>query len=679
LAAPVAIVQRAPYDAASFGRHGPEPKTQRKWQDLMLRGMRQASSGWIGKSVMAVVVAFLIGSFAIWGIGDIFRGFGLSTAAKIGRTEITTEQFRQIYNERLQMIGQQIGRPISMDQARALGFDRQILSQVTAEIALDEEARSLRLGLSDAEIARRITSEPAFKGPDGRFDPARFQAMIRQAGYTEQRFVAEQRRNSLRAQLQSAIISGPIVPQAAVAAMDRYQNEQRSVDYVLLDHALAGDVGAPSEQALNQYFEEHKLLFRAPELRKLVLVPLIPSLLADSIEVSDADAKQTYDSQRARYGTPERRQLQQIVFPNADDARAAAERIKQGTSFADLAKERGMSDRDIDLGNLTKAAVIDRAVAEAAFKLKEDETGDPVQGRFGVALVHVGKITPEQIRPFEEVAPEIKKAIATERAKGQISMVYDKIEEARSEGHTLAEVATTLKLQSRSVELDRTGHDPAGAAIADLPEAQKLIAAVFTTDVGVDADPVQVQGGGYVWFEVEGITPPRDRTLDEVKDKVEAGWREEEIATRLRAKAMQLLDKVKGGSSLADAAAADGLTMQTATGLKRGTTFPPFSARAMDKIFRSPKDMPVIADAEQAGDQVVFRVTEIAAPATDMKSAEAKSIADALNRSFSEDVFEQYVAQVKSDIGVNVNQAAIRQVVSGQNPNQGNPVDDSDF
>jgi peptidyl-prolyl cis-trans isomerase D len=51
----------------------------------MLRGLRNASSSWLGKSVMAGVVGFLVLSFAIWGIGDVLRGFGRSTLAKIGR------------------------------------------------------------------------------------------------------------------------------------------------------------------------------------------------------------------------------------------------------------------------------------------------------------------------------------------------------------------------------------------------------------------------------------------------------------------------------------------------------------------------------------------------------------------------------------------------------------------
>src|SRR5499426_4052701 len=118
----------------------------------MLRGLRKASSNWLGKSIMALVVGVLVISFAIWGIGDIFRGFGRSTAAKIGGTEITLEQFRQLYTDRLQQASRREGRPISPEQARSDGLERQLISQVVGEVALDERVRTLRLGLSDAEI-----------------------------------------------------------------------------------------------------------------------------------------------------------------------------------------------------------------------------------------------------------------------------------------------------------------------------------------------------------------------------------------------------------------------------------------------------------------------------------------------------------------------------------------------
>jgi peptidyl-prolyl cis-trans isomerase D len=630
----------------------------------MLRGMRKASSNWLGKVVMAAVVGFLVISFAIWGIGDIFRGFGRSTFAKIGNTEIQIETFRQLYNERLRVLSNQLGRQLTLDQARQLGLDRQIVGQLIAEIVLDERARALRLGVTDAEISRRITSDPGFRGLTGQFDRATFEAMIRQAGFTEARFVAEQRRQLVRRQLGGTVVNGSVVPKAMIEAADRYQNEQRSIEYVLIDRAQAGTVELPSAEVLAEYFNERKILFRAPEYRKVVVVPLIPSEQARWVEVSDADLKKAYDERRSRYVTPERRTLQQIVFPNADEARAASERIVMGAKFTEIATERGLTEKDIDLGTLTRAAMLDRAVADAAFALKEDEVSMPVQGRFGTVIVHVVKIEPEKAPTFEEIAPELRKDIATERAKAEMLSIYDKIEDERSLGHSLAEAAEKLKFATRTVEFDRSGRDMAGNPIADLPDAQRLLSSSFNADIGVENDPLQVEGG-YVWYEVAGITPARERTLEEVKERVEARWLDEELTKRLQTKAKELMDKLKAGTSLTDAVAADGLKVETKAAIKRGENAAPFSANTTEVIFRTAKDAYASADAAQPGEQIVFRVTDIVIPSADLASIESKRLQDTLTRTFADDIYAEFIAKLEDEIGVNINQAGLRQVVTG--------------
>src|SRR5436309_14203872 len=104
----------------------------------MLRGIQKASANWLGRIVLVVVMGLLVVSFGIWGIGDIFRGFGRSTFAKIGHTEIGIEQMRQLYRDRLQQLSRQLNRNITLDQARAAGLDRQIITQIIAEFVLDE-------------------------------------------------------------------------------------------------------------------------------------------------------------------------------------------------------------------------------------------------------------------------------------------------------------------------------------------------------------------------------------------------------------------------------------------------------------------------------------------------------------------------------------------------------------
>src|SRR5215211_1134513 len=142
----------------------------------MLRGIRKASSNWLGRIVMAVVLGLIAISFAVWGIGDIFRGFGRSTVAKIGSTEITVDQFRQIYTDRLQQLGRQFGRPITQDQARQWRIDQLLANELVGEAALDQRARQMRLNVSNDEVARQIMADPSFKGPSGQFERGRFEA-----------------------------------------------------------------------------------------------------------------------------------------------------------------------------------------------------------------------------------------------------------------------------------------------------------------------------------------------------------------------------------------------------------------------------------------------------------------------------------------------------------------------
>ena len=633
----------------------------------MLRGIHKASSTWLGRGIMAVVMGGLVVSFAIWGIGDIFRGFGVNSAVKIGGTEISIEQFRQFYTERLQQIGRQLNRPVTPDQARALGIDRQVLGQLVAETTLDEQAKALHLGISNAEIANRITNDPAFRGVNGAFDRDRFAQVIRDSGYTESRFVEEQRRVILRRQIALSIGGDFVVPATAMKAVNQYQNEKRAIAYLTLGAAQAGEIPAPTPEALAKYFEDRKVLFRAPEYRKVTLLAMSPAELAKPDAVTDAEAKTYFEQHKANYGAPERRELKQIVFQKPEDAAAAHERIVKGASFADIAKERGLKESDIDVGMVTKAGIIDPAVADAAFALKSGEVSAPVKGRFGTVLLQVGKIEPGSQKTFEEVAPQIKREIAESRAKTEIGNLRDKFEDERAAGSTLAEAAKKLGLKSRTVDaVDRSGRGPDEKPIADLPKLPDVVAAAFASDVGVDNDPLQLPSGGYLWFDVTGITPARDRALDEVKDKVAARWRDDEIAKRLQAKANDMVGKLKAGTALDQLATEAGLKVVTATDLQRGKSGGFAPAKLVEAAFKTPKGVPASAVGDEETTRFVFSVTDVTDPPLDPIAG--KQLTTLLQNSYSDDIVGAYVSQLENDFGVSFNQQALNQVIGGGTP-----------
>jgi peptidyl-prolyl cis-trans isomerase D len=631
----------------------------------MLQNINKIGRSWLGKVIVAFLFGFLIVSFAIWGIGDIFRGSVSTTVARVGNTDISAEAFRTAYQNELQRLMRQTRQSITPDRARALGLDTQILSRLVSEAALDQKAKELGLAVSDQLVARTITQDPNFRGPNGQFDRAAFDDILRSNSLSEAAFVREQRGVVTRLQLADAIAGALPVPLAMRETIHRYGAERRSAAYVLLSPAAAGDIPAPTEEQLKTYFEEHKAAFRAPEYRAVNAVALGPETLAKPEQVSDADARQRYEQVKgSRYGTPERRTIQQIVFPNLEEAEATFKRIKDRATFEAIAAERNVDPKSLELGTFSRTELIDPAVANAAFSLAEGAVSGPVQGRFGPVLVRVTKIEPENVKPFEQVAAEVKREVALERARNTINEVHDAIEDLRAGAKPLAEIAKEKGLPLVSIPaIDRTGRDKAGNPVPNLPERDALLTAVFTSDVGVDKEPLRTRAGGYVWYDVTGIEPARDKAFEEVREAVAAQWRNEEVSRRLSDKARTLVERIDKGEPVEAVAAELGVPAQTATDLARNAT-QPLSADVVARIFSTPVGKAASAPSGENG-RAVFKVTAATVPPFVTSSREASAIEERLRVALSEDLLPQYIAQIEKNIGVNVNQQNLRRAVGG--------------
>jgi peptidyl-prolyl cis-trans isomerase D len=633
----------------------------------------------MGRAVMGVVMTLLAGSFAVWGINDIFSGFGRSTLAKIGSVEIPIEQFRQTYNDRLQQINKELGHPLPPDQASAIGLDRQVLGQMLGQSGLDQRAQQMGLAIPDAEIARHITTDPNLQTVNGKFDRERFLDVLRNLGTTERRFVADQRQNVLRRQIVDSVTGNLAPPQAWLEAIDQFQNQRRSIEYLAIGPAQAGDIAAPTPEQLAKYYDEHKFLFLAPEYRKIDAIAVTPAELAKWMEISDDDLKKVYEQRRASFTTPERRHIEQILFPTMADAQAAAERLNGGTAFTALAAERGLKEQDIDLGMVTKSAVVDPAVANAAFSLKEGEVSEPIKGQFGAVIVTALKIEPEVVKTLAQVAAQLRNDMALERAKTQVADIHDKLEDDRAGGSSLTEAAQKEKLPVVTYDaVDRAGRDPTGKPVVNLPHGGDVIAAAFTADVGVDNDPIEADGG-YVWFDVAAITPAHERGLDDVKAEVEQRWRAEQTASQLKTKAADLLDKLKGGTPFDALADANGVKVETATDLKRGGTNGNITAKMTNAVFHTEKDGYGSAAGDDPTQWIVFRVTDVKTPGLDPNSPEAKHVAETVQRQMTDDIMGEYVDRLEADLGFSVNAAALAQAMGNSSGNSsGNGAPDID-
>jgi peptidyl-prolyl cis-trans isomerase D len=202
--------------------------------------------------------------------------------------------------------------------------------------------------------------------------------------------------------------------------------------------------------------------------------------------------------------------------------------------------------------------------------------------------------------------------------------------------------------------------------VSNIPRGLDVVSQAFSSDVGVDNDPIQFNGG-YVWYDVLGITPSRERSLDEVRPQVEARWRDDQIASRLRTKATEMVQKLDQGGNLADEAAAAGLKVETASGFKRDATPPGLPASVVAAAFRTAKDGAGQTPGTGTNEWIVFRVTDISVPPLDLASDDIKKLKETLQRGLNDELISQYVVKLESEIGTTINEAAFAQVTGANN------------
>jgi peptidyl-prolyl cis-trans isomerase D len=639
----------------------------------MLSGMRTAAGTWLGKAILFVMFGFLIVSFAIWGIGDIFRGGVSTVVASVGRSDIGTEAFRRAFQNRIQEVQQQ-SRGFTTEQARQLGLDRQVLQQMLGEAALNEAGRRLGLGLSNEDVARTLAANPAFRGPDGRFNRQAFDAYIRNEQLSEAGFIQQQKQSMVRQHIVQGVSGGVATPTALLEMVHRYRAEERNLEYIVIPGAIAAAIPLPEESVLKALHEQRKSAFRAPEYRAFNLLAVLPQDFAGEVPVSEQEMQAGYDRMIAANrlgGSPERRQVQQLVFPNATEAAATAQKLKDGVPFEMILTELKLKPEDVDLGLKTKAELIDRAIADAAFALAEGASSEPVRGQFGLVVVRVSKIEPSTAPPLASVTDTVRadvvaQKIGSDRAvRDRVNQLHDKVEELRTGGRTLEQAAAELKIPLRKIAAaDQRGADKGGQP-ADIPEPAEVLRAVFSSDRGVDNEAIKTRANGWIWFEVTGVERSRERNYDEVKDDVAASWRRDEANRQTQERANELLKKAEGGATLEDIANEAGVNVDTVEGVTR-TGKEAISGSAAAIAFTLAENTWAVAPAAQGADRLLLRVTGRNVPTFDPAAADIAGLRRNLDQALASEIVDRYVSRLQTEIGATVNERSFATATGAQ-------------
>lgn len=616
----------------------------------MLSSLREHASSWIFK----VLLGLLIVSFGIWGIGDIFLGERDPVVSKVGGVNITVTQLNQAFREEIRRAQSMVSQPLDTDQAKQLGLLDSALQRMQDNILFSLGSRDLGIVVSDDVLRQEIAREQAFHNPQGQFDPTIFQQVLAASGFTEQSYIQRLRLDLATTRLAGAVTANVPVPSQMLDALYKYHAEQRVAEYVTVPKSDGSNVGTPSDEELQSFYRDHPDQFTAPELRSAVVLRLDPKLMAKDADVSDERVKQEYDTRIAEFTVPDRREVEQAVFADEAAAAAAAKAASGGKAFADAVREASAGRVSVvKLGTVEKSDLV-ADVAGPAFATRVGGVSAPVKSPLGWHVIRVVREDKGRVPPLAEVAPKLKTDIATRTAQDSLYNLSNKLEDELAGGATLDEAGKRLGLPVTTIpRVDARGMDENGQP-TPLASEPNLLRLVFQTAEGQESQVADIGGGAYAVVRVNQITQPQVRPLEDVRADAVAAWQADKRARATRARADAILEKVKGGASLADIAKAEKLAVKTTPAFTRAThdseSGLPLSLTA--RVFTLKVGEAALGESNDG--VVVARVKEIKAPDPVKDPGTRDQIAETMSRSIGADLMDEFVAGLRDRYTVTV-------------------------
>lgn len=599
------------------------------------------------KPIKYTLITLICIPFALVGIGSYFSGGQVPTVAEVDGVEINQQQLDQAYNQQRQRLAQMFGGelPPGFDNEELLR--NQALEQLVEQQVVRSEVERERFAVGDATLGREIRQLPVFQ-VDGRFDNETYRSQIRAMGSSVPAFEQQFRDDTALSQFRNGIAGTSFRLPAESERIDALTRQERTLDTLRFDLEQAKAGIEPDEAEVEAWFDERADDYQFPERVKLAWLELDRAKLAESVDVSDDEARTYYDENRARYVKPPVRSASHILINLDDDASdsdvAAAreklnslrQQVQDGADFAELAKANsedvGSADAGGDLGAITPGTMVP-AFEEALDELNEvGDLSEPVRSEFGMHLIRLNDITEESGESFAEAKDSIIKTLKADQADREFAELREQLLELTFDNPESLEVAadeTGLTIQ-RSDWVDRTTE---GDTLATDPQVLQAALSPDVKDDGNNSDVIELADGRAVVVRVREYEGPRPQTLDDVRDEVVDAIRTERAGEQLDEAVEAARTQLEAGESVTDLAADNELaSAETGLVLTRGST--DFSQQVIADIYARPRPAdaaePVTGSAELAnGDRLLYRLEKVETPpAADSADAGGDETAD---------------------------------------------------
>ena len=623
----------------------------------MMDSLRTAANSVVLKIIFGIIIV----SFILTGVSSYLIGGTKEYAAKVNGQEIGRAQYENAVASERNRMQQQLGDQFSelaSNENYMKTMRQQVLNRLIDESLLDQYAKHLNLGISDAQVKQAIFETQAFQA-NGKFDNQRFSGIVGQMGMTTDQYAQALRNQLLTQQLINAIVGSEFMLPGETDELASLVSQQRVVREATLDvNALAAKQQV-SDQEITSYYEQHKNEFVAPEQFRVSYIKLDAAAMQET--ASENDIQSYYDQHQDQYTQPQRVRYSVIQTKTEADAKAALDEINKGANFADVAKAKSTdiisAKNGGDMGWL-EASTTPEELKNAGLKDKGQLSG-VIKSSVGFLVARLDDVQSAKVKPLAEVHDDIAAKVKQEKALDAFYALQQKVSDAASndnESLAGAEQVSGVK----AVETGWFGHDNLPAELNFKPVSDAIFDGGLVGQNGTpgsNSDIITVDGDRAFVLRVSEHKAEAVKPLAEVKAQVTDIVKHTKAVQQANITAAKLLADLKAGKG-DDAMKAANLSFGEAKTLSR-TGQDPLSQTAFTLPLPQKDKASYGVGSDMQGNVVILSLDEVKDGT--MPEAQKKAMVQGITQNNAQVAFEALMANLRKEAKIKLGDIAEQQ------------------
>ena len=628
----------------------------------MLSVIRKLLDNWIVRIFFGVLIIV----FVFWGIANVVTLNGSGTAvATVAGQAVPLAPVQTAYQNELTRYATQSGGKAPSATLRRI-FAGQAVGQAIDRTTMAREVTRLGVAAAPTALRQQIFAIAAFQGADGKFSKATFNQVLAANHITPDQFMAELSSSINANQVVQAVASGAVAPTPLIDHLVNFLGQSRSAAYVELPFAAATAPNPPSAAILRRFWRNHPNRFSTPETRNIQVAVLAPSLLAPSMNVSQAAIAARYQADIARYQTPAQRSVEIITAESTASAQHLAAAWRSGKNWAAMkqaasaATATAITFKDAQADSLPSGRL-----SKAVFAANPGQVVGPISGAIGTYVFKVTQATQAGATPLAQVAGPIKARLQLRAARTAIDGIMPNLQDALSAQTPLAKMPASLHLTTTRLTLTADGRNADGTPVS-IPGPSALRSAVindaFATKPGSALTLHKAPGDNHFIVAVTKVTPPTLKPYATIKAAVLADWTAHQLEHAQNIAAAQLLSAVKSGQTLTQAASKAGLPVTVVGPFGRSKLPKPLPKQLLPILFSLRVGQPTMLQTPIGF--IVATVTAIDEPKASIAKHLQARLAVALDNTMQTVALQSFASGLRQRDHVKINDKTLRQISS---------------